>query len=104
MLPVRADDQIEPRLGAILFAQIGKLIAARIIQRVDPESAAEVRHLNNNWVFVDGGKAETVDYVLIGMGDKALVGSDIVREHRNIAGRGRGQHAALVSWFGCPCE
>ncbi|MNO99720.1 hypothetical protein D3C76_914960 [compost metagenome] len=64
-LPVRADDHVEARFGPVALANLGKLIGACVIQRIDPEAFAKVRYLEDKRLFVQWQKAGAVHDILI---------------------------------------
>ena len=59
-LPVRADDQIKAGLGAVGLANRGKLVGARVIERISPEAFAEVRDLEDKRLLVQRQEADTI--------------------------------------------
>ena len=77
-VPVRPDEQVEAGLGAVGLADLRELIGARVVERVDPEPVAEVRHLDDHRLLVEREEAEPVDHVLVRAGDEGLAGVDVV--------------------------
>jgi ABC-type transport system involved in cytochrome c biogenesis permease subunit len=69
-LPVRANDQIEAGFGAVLLADLGEFVGARVIVRVNPETISEVRNLKNDGFFVQCHVPGAIHDILICAGDK----------------------------------
>ena len=81
-LPVRADHQIEARLGAVLLADLGELVGARVIVRVDPEAISEIRHLKDDGFLVQRHEAGAIHDILVRACDESLVRADVAGQHR----------------------
>src|SRR5678816_3636079 len=71
---------------------------------VREESIAEVRHLDDDWLLVERQKACSINRVLIGARDEALLRLDVVREHAHVSDGRDGQDAAEAAWSGHPRE
>ena len=92
-LPVRTDEQVEAGLRLVGLAELGELVGARVVERVHPETVAEVGHLHDHRLLVQREEAEAVHHVLVGTGDEGLAGIDVVGEHADLAARRHRQHA-----------
>src|SRR5271157_1292768 len=89
-LPVRSDDHVEAGLGAVLLADPADFIRAVVVDRIDPETFAKVRHLEHHRLLVQRSKSPTVYYVLVGADDEGLLRADVVVQHREFANGGHG--------------
>ena len=98
-LPVRADHHVEAGLGAVLLADLGELVGARVIERIDPEAIAEIRHLKDDGLFVQRVEAGAIHDVLVRAGDEGLVRADVPGQHRVPVECDR-HHAAQQAGFG----
>ena len=47
------------RAPAAAMADLGELVGARVIERINPEALAEVRHLEDGWLLVQIEKPGT---------------------------------------------
>ncbi len=98
--PLRADDQVEARLGIVRLADLGELVGARVIHCVDPEAVAEVGHLDHHRLFIEREEAEAVDNILVRTGDEILARVDVVAQHPDLAARRDRQNAVQPAGLG----
>ncbi|MNO96506.1 hypothetical protein D3C76_881780 [compost metagenome] len=98
-VPVRADQQVETRLGVIHFAHLDEAVRTQVHHLIHPESAVEVRHLQHHRLNVQGDAAGAVHHVLVRTGHQPLGRVDVVAEHRQPIDRGHGYDAAHQAGF-----
>src|SRR5208282_1444893 len=100
-LPVWSHHHVETRLAPVSLSNLGELVGARVIQRIDPEAVAEIRHLEDNRFLVQGIVAHAIDHILVRAGDKTLLRADVVGQKRELTDRSHRQDAAHESGLGC---
>ena len=93
-VPIGAGQQIEARLRTVHRAKIGETVGPEIGRLIDPIALAEIRHLHNHRLAREIKNAETIDEVLAGAGDVALLPADIVVQHGDMIDRRDGSDAA----------
>jgi hypothetical protein len=99
-VPLRADQKVEPRRGAIHLADLREAVTADVDGLVDPEAIAEIRDLHDDRRLLERGDAGAIDNVLVGTGHPAFLRSDIVAQHREAIERRERQHAVHQTWLG----
>ena len=86
-------------LSAVLLADLGELVGARVIVRVDPETISEVRNLKDDGFFVQRHVASAIHDILIRAGDEMLIRADITGQH-GVAVECDRHHTAQQAGFG----
>jgi hypothetical protein len=93
-LPVRPDQQIKARRGAVHLAELDEAVGAEIDHLIHPETVAEIRHLEYDRRNVERKCADAVDDILIWTCDRAFFRIDIVGKHGKAIGGGLHQWPA----------
>ena len=94
-LPVRADEQIEARRGAVHLAEVDEAVGAQINGLIDPEAVAEVGHLDDDRGLVESQRARRHRRRPGSGRRRCALGGDIVGEHDKAVER-RGRHRAGI--------
>jgi len=82
-----------------LFADPRELVGTRVIECINPEPIAEIRHVEDDRLLVQPEESATIHDILIRAGDESLFRASIAGEHRDRV-PGQWQHAAQQAGFG----